>query len=490
MKVLYFQISTTANSTSGYYPGYPNDTPFTINGQSVSIVANNPYDAAIEADPLADYNNYPSDWTSGIYVENGGTPYYWTRSYVSGSATFTQPSDYGQAYQNGDFKWEVAIVPDTFTLSPPPPPTDSFTTVGLSSNNVTTFSGSVADTGGPGIATVKVYNGMTLLGTATVTNGTWTLQTTLGAGTYSQLNVVSTDVSGTKATANSPISLVANATAITAATFNQGSTGTLDINGTTMPTTVISGFAPGNPGDIIDLTNVPFDSSYGWEYVIPNIRLSGTLGLPNRLYITENGTTYTLQLGVVSGGGFQLSDDDAGGTKIQLSSLSRIDQIKADLGSKPYTFGNVLTYIFKEVARSNPGLDPNSDPYKFSGEAIDRVVEERIDWDATANADPILSYVDHYLTTVNALESGLGGHLGGLAATYATVLYYSGKLIINGIAKGVGVLGSFIGSDSLLNVAQFIRNIGSTSQYPTTDPSILGFSFAMQGVAKMALGCL
>jgi Ca2+-binding RTX toxin-like protein len=93
-------------------------------------------------------------------------------------------------------------------------PTDSFTTIHLTSdtgssssdfvtsNGAVHFEGSVADTGGAGIDTVKVYNGSTLLGTATVSGSTWSLDTTLPAGTYSALNVVATDLAGNSTTAN------------------------------------------------------------------------------------------------------------------------------------------------------------------------------------------------------------------------------------------------------------------------------------------------
>jgi hypothetical protein len=52
-KVLYFQISTAPNSTSGLHPEYPSETPFTINGQTVAHVASDQYKLVIEDDPFA-----------------------------------------------------------------------------------------------------------------------------------------------------------------------------------------------------------------------------------------------------------------------------------------------------------------------------------------------------------------------------------------------------------------------------------------------------
>jgi hypothetical protein len=140
-------------------------------------------------------------------------------------------------------------------------PTDSFTTVSLGSGNVVTFSGSVAENGGGTISSVKVYNGSTLITPtpATINGTTWTLQVALPSGTYNQLNVVATDSSNNTKTANSPISLVATASGVNAATFVNGSTGTLNLTGTNPATPggqtlSINGFVS---GDVVDFTNLP-----------------------------------------------------------------------------------------------------------------------------------------------------------------------------------------------------------------------------------------
>ena len=71
------------------------------------------------------------------------------------------------------------------------------------------FAGTVADTGGAGIASVQVFNGSTLLGTATVVAGNWSLDTTLAAGTYNNLKVTVTDLAGNaSSTANAQTIIV------------------------------------------------------------------------------------------------------------------------------------------------------------------------------------------------------------------------------------------------------------------------------------------
>ena len=100
-------------------------------------------------------------------------------------------------------------------------PKETFTTVRLASdtgisatdhttsNGAVTFSGVVSDFGGPGVSSVKVYNGTTLLGRAIVFRGVWTLSTTLAEGTYSALTVVATDRAGISSTiANSTVLVI------------------------------------------------------------------------------------------------------------------------------------------------------------------------------------------------------------------------------------------------------------------------------------------
>src|SRR5262249_40270295 len=106
--------------------------------------------------------------------------------------------------------------------------------------------------------------------------------------------------------ANSTLQL--GGTANGSITFGSGN-GTLKIDGTTMPTSVISGFAP---GDKIDLTNAPF-SPLGIATLV-----SGTSG--TTLVITEGTQQYSLNVDAspLKGQSFQLSSDGSGGTIVQL----------------------------------------------------------------------------------------------------------------------------------------------------------------------------
>jgi autotransporter passenger strand-loop-strand repeat protein len=88
-------------------------------------------------------------------------------------------------------------------------------------------------------------------------------------------------------------------------TFDAGSTSTLKIDGTAMPTNLISGFVQ---GDTIDLAGVSF-SSAGTVQLLPG----------NVLEMVENGATYQLHLGQSSnyaGDTFQRSPNPNGGTDI------------------------------------------------------------------------------------------------------------------------------------------------------------------------------
>ena len=112
------------------------------------------------------------------------------------------------------------------------PPSESFTTVTLTSdtgasnadfitsNGGVHFAGTIADTGGAGIASVQVFNGNTLVGTANVVAGSWSLDTTLAAGTYSDLKVTATDVAGNASTTNSVQTIIVDSTPPAAGTLS------------------------------------------------------------------------------------------------------------------------------------------------------------------------------------------------------------------------------------------------------------------------------
>ena len=103
-------------------------------------------------------------------------------------------------------------------------PTESFPTVTLTSDTGTSnsdfitsnggvhFAGAVADTGGAGIGSVQVFNGATLLGTATVVAGNWSLDTTLAAGTYNNLKVTVTDLAGNASTTTTAQTIIVDST--------------------------------------------------------------------------------------------------------------------------------------------------------------------------------------------------------------------------------------------------------------------------------------
>ncbi|MGA9082639.1 MAG: Ig-like domain-containing protein, partial [Pseudolabrys sp.] len=79
----------------------------------------------------------------------------------------------------------------------------------ITSNGGVHFAGTAADTGGAGLASVQVFNGATLLGTATVVAGNWSLDTTLAAGSYNNLMVTVTDLAGnTNTTTNTQTIIV------------------------------------------------------------------------------------------------------------------------------------------------------------------------------------------------------------------------------------------------------------------------------------------
>jgi autotransporter passenger strand-loop-strand repeat protein len=97
-----------------------------------------------------------------------------------------------------------------------------------------------------------------------------------------------------------------------------GSGGVLKIDGTTMPTNVISGFAP---GDTIDLAAVTFSSGGGVVVTSGNV-----------LKVKEGGVTYNLQLNPsqnFSEDAFALSSDGTGGTDVTVSVPSGAETTEA-----------------------------------------------------------------------------------------------------------------------------------------------------------------
>ena len=104
------------------------------------------------------------------------------------------------------------------------PPSETFPTVTLTSDTGASNATSSPAMAGcilparlptpaaPAIASVQVFNGATLLGTATVVAGNWSLDTTLAAGTYNNLKVTVTDLAGNASTTTNAQTIIVDAT--------------------------------------------------------------------------------------------------------------------------------------------------------------------------------------------------------------------------------------------------------------------------------------
>jgi autotransporter passenger strand-loop-strand repeat protein/autotransporter-associated beta strand protein len=184
---------------------------------------------------------------------------------------------------------------------------DSNITAGSGTDTISiTGNGDTIITAGTGTAAVSIAGSGdntadgNLTGSASITGGgsvditgTFNGSATVGSGSTLELDGAST---------GGPI------------TFGSGDTGeTLEIDGTTMPTNVISGFVQ---GDTIDLANVSYVS--GGSAILQSF---GGGAQANVLTITENGTSYNLQLHPsqsFAGDEFVLASDGNGGTNITI----------------------------------------------------------------------------------------------------------------------------------------------------------------------------
>jgi autotransporter passenger strand-loop-strand repeat protein len=113
------------------------------------------------------------------------------------------------------------------------------------------------------------------------------------------------------------LELTGDGSAAGAITF-AGSGGVLKIDGTTMPTNAINGFAP---GDTFDLAGVAYSSTG-----------TVTVKAGNVLQIVEGGVTYNLQLDLsqnYSEDSFALSSDGSGGTKVTMTVPSGAETTEA-----------------------------------------------------------------------------------------------------------------------------------------------------------------
>jgi autotransporter passenger strand-loop-strand repeat protein len=118
------------------------------------------------------------------------------------------------------------------------------------------------------------------------------------------------------------------------ATFS-GTGGVFRVDGTTMPTSTISGFTV---GDTIDLAGVSFANGGGVQ-----------LGTGNVLTVTEGGTSYTLNLNSgqsYSGKSFRLLSDGSGGTDIQVANgLSINVTYDSSVSGAPVSFTTDIAYV-------------------------------------------------------------------------------------------------------------------------------------------------
>jgi hypothetical protein len=191
---------------------------------------------------------------------------------------------------------------------------DAGSTLELHINDLDSFSGTLTGGGSlivDGGGTLGLTGGNAFTGNVTVGNGT-TLE--LATGTAAGSGSIIFDPTGTKET--------------------------LQVDGTTMPTNVISGFAP---SDTIDLKNVTYDANGS-----AILQSFGGVSQKNVLTMVENGKIYFLQLDPsadFSGKQFKLSADKSGqGTDITVTpgldfNLS-FDQTKEQLSS-----GNGQTFL-------------------------------------------------------------------------------------------------------------------------------------------------
>ncbi|WP_157223912.1 Ig-like domain-containing protein [Afipia broomeae] len=120
----------------------------------------------------------------------------------------------------------------------------TITSGGLTKDNTLLLSGTVSDTGGSGVSLVQIYDGVTLLGTATVNSGNWSYTTSaLGNGSHSFTAKV-TDGAGNTFTTATPVTATVDATAPTVTmsntiTTDTGATGTISGGGTTKDNTLL-----------------------------------------------------------------------------------------------------------------------------------------------------------------------------------------------------------------------------------------------------------
>ena len=133
------------------------------------------------------------------------------------------------------------------------------------------------------MGTVEVFNGSTSLGLATVSAGTWSLDTNLAAGSYSNLNVVATDKAGNSSTIANAQTIIVDATSSSLSTralsLAAGSdTGTSDnityINTPIVTVSTLNGIAM-SVGDIIKIIDTSNGNAVVGSYTVVSGDLTG-----------------------------------------------------------------------------------------------------------------------------------------------------------------------------------------------------------------------
>jgi autotransporter passenger strand-loop-strand repeat protein len=168
-----------------------------------------------------------------------------------------------------------------------------------------TISGGVSSTVSSGVTDTNdlVLSG----GTEIVASGGITSATTIQFGGFEQ--VMAGGTAAATVISGGTLEIQSGASVGTGGLRFAGTGGTLTIDGTTMPTSTISGFVT---GDTIDLAGVSFANGGSIQ-----------LGASNVLTLVEGGNTYNLNLDPgqnFAGKSFRLSSDGASGTDIQVVS--------------------------------------------------------------------------------------------------------------------------------------------------------------------------
>ena len=242
-------------------------------------------------------------------------------------------------------------------------PTESFPTVTLTSDTGTSnsdfitsnggvhFAGAVADTGGAGIGSVQVFNGATLLGTATVVAGNWSLDTTLAAGTYNNLKVTVTDLAGNASTTTTAQTIIVDSTPPSVAatvTALSADTGTAGDFITSVASQTVSGTFTGTLG-AGEKIQVSADGGTTWVDATAGsgtwsasgvTLLAGTGALSVRTIDTANNTTagsghsFTLDTVAPTAPGVALTNDTGSSSSDHITSNPALTLTNIESGAK------------------------------------------------------------------------------------------------------------------------------------------------------------